>query len=259
MSDIESEKLEVKKKRVRSWGRVILSERDLDVLEFIFDMKFSSVQGVFEKFFRINLKGEEARSAEWAVRRLQQLERAGLIKGTFSFSERTKYYLGTYKGYREVVGRRPESFIVKPLGSIDHRTFAHDNHVLLARLILENKRAAHSWVSDRKLRSSKELAGGLGSSYVPDGIYIDDGGLRVGFELEMSVKSKSDYREKVKKYVSMIRGDESRRIIDRVEYVCARPSSYEFLKNELKIYGEMFKVVSFSEFFGKSPEPRKYN
>lgn len=78
--------------------------------------------------------------------------------------------------------------------------------VLESRIILENQRAATCWVSDRKLRSSSELAGGLTAKYIPDGIYLSEGQMKVAIEIEISVKSKTRYREKIKKYVHLMRG-----------------------------------------------------
>lgn len=247
---------EAKKKKV---GKVILTSRDVDILEFVFDMKFVSVKDVYERFFKVTLSGEPAKSMDWAVRRLQQLEKAGYLKGKFSFSERTKYYLGTFKGYYQVSNIYPERVFTKPLAEIDHRTFNHDKQMVEARIKLENSRAASSWISDRKLRSSKELAGGLTNSNVPDAIYLGADSKRVSLELEMSVKAKSEYREKIKKYISMLRSkDNGVKVFDKVLYVCARPSSYEFLKNEVSIYGDLFEVRTFFEFFERDPETRRY-
>ncbi|MFV8250496.1 replication-relaxation family protein [Bdellovibrio bacteriovorus] len=256
---MDESEVKEKKKKVRKGYSVILTPRDLEILEFILDMKFASIEDIFEKFFKVTLAGEEAKSNEWAVRRLQQLAKAGYLKGVHSFSERTKFYLATIKAYQEVSRNKPEEEVLKPSRVIDHRTFDHDRLVLEARIMLENKRAASCWVSDKKLRSSTELSGGLTLSNVPDGIYKSENGQKVAFEIELSKKSPKEIISKIKRYVSMMRSENSKvRVFDRVVYVCAKKYSYDLLVRETKIYGDLFEVMTFAGFFGQgnSYEPQ---
>lgn len=242
--------LKVREKKSNKDKVIKLNQRDLEILEFVLDMKFVSVNDVYRRFFSITLSGEKAKSNEWAIRRLQQLEWSGYLKGVFSFSERTKFYLATGKAYQFVSKSKPEEEILKPSAVIDHRTFTHDRYVLEARIILENRKAAECWISDKKLRSSTELSGGLTLSNVPDGIYFDLEGKRVALEMELSQKSHKDYLNKIKKYVSMMRSeDRTINVFDRVLYVCAKRNAHDFLVKETKIYGNLFEVKTFSEFF----------
>ncbi|MFV3409701.1 replication-relaxation family protein [Bdellovibrio bacteriovorus] len=256
---MDESEVKEKKKKVRKSNSVILTPRDIAILEFILDMKFASIEDIFEKFFKVTLAGEEAKSNEWAVRRLQQLSKAGYLKGVHSFSERTKFYLATIKAYQEVSRSKPEEEVLKPSRVIDHRTFDHDRLVLEARIMLENKQAASCWVSDKKLRSSTELSGGLTLSNVPDGIYKTETGQKVAFEIELSKKSPKEIISKIKRYVSMMRSENSKvRVFDRVVYVCAKKYSYDLLVKETKIYGDLFEVMTFAGFFGEgnSYEPQ---
>lgn len=228
---------------------VILSDRDLTILEFLLDMKFASLKDIFERFFSVTLQGEPARSNEWAIRRLQQLEKAQLVKSVHSFSERRRYFIATLKAYRAVTDRKPMGFVSKPLQTIDLKTFLHDKMVLESRIILENQRAATCWVSDRKLRSSAELAGGLSKKYIPDGIYTEDN-IKTAIEIEIAVKSKVRYQDKIKKYVQLMRSqDVKHKTFDRVLFVCAKDNIFEFLSKETKIYGDLFEVNHFNDFF----------
>ncbi len=230
---------------------VILSDRDLTILEFLLDMKFASLKDIFERFFAFTLTGEPARSNEWAIRRLQQLEKAKFVKSAHSFSERRRYYIATVKAYRAVSDRKPIDFVSKPLQTIDLKTFLHDKMVLESRIILENQRAATCWISDRKLRSSTELAGGLSKKYIPDGIYTEDN-IKTAIEIEISVKSKVRYQDKIKKYVQHMRAaDVKHKTFDRVLFVCAKDKVFEILKSETKIYGSLFEVNHFNDFFKK--------
>ncbi|WP_413578533.1 replication-relaxation family protein [Bdellovibrio sp. HCB290] len=250
MKQLSFEGLEFDDEKVKKSRSVVLTDRDLNILEYILEMKFSSVQDVFEIFFKINQFGNEAASTRAAVARLQQLTKSGYLNGIHSFSERRKYYLTTQKGYRSLCERRPNKEYIQPVQSIDHRTFNHDKLVLEARIALENKRAARNWISDRRLRSNKDLAGGLTNHAVPDGIFINPEGQRVALELEYTSKSRSDHIEKIKRYVMMMRSESpTTKVFDQVIYICAYERIVEMLVQETKIYGELFQVKSFDEFF----------
>lgn len=232
---------------------IILSERDLSILLFLLDMKFASIKDIFEKFFSVTLEGEVAKSNVWTIGRLQQLEKAGLIKSVHSFSDRRKYFMATVKAYRVVSERMDLDLISKPLNTIDLNTFEHDKAVLESRIILENKRAATCWISDRQLRSSAELAGGLTAKYIPDGIYTNIENVRVAIEIEIAIKSRSRYQDKIKKYLQVMRSQNVKhKTFDRVLYICDRERTVEYLRKETKIYGDLFEIKSYKDFFGKS-------
>lgn len=250
MKQMNFENIKTELEKVKKVRGVVLVERDIELLELILDMKFVSVQDVFEKFFKVTKSGEIAKSNEWAIRRLQQLEKSGYLKGAYSFSERTKFYLATMKAYHAVAKAKPEEIVLKPSQVIDHRTFDHDRYVLESRIMLENMRAATCWISDKKLRSSTELAGGLTFGNVPDGIYKNENGEKVAFELELSKKSHKVYLAKIKKYVTMMRSkSEQGSVFNKVIYVCAKQYVYDLLVKETKIYGELFEVQKLSIFF----------
>lgn len=252
MTQLNFPGLKPKKEKLTKDRALVLTERDLNIIEYVLDMKFATVQDVFEKFFKITLSNEEAKSDEWAVRRIQQLTSNGYLNGIHSFSERKKYYLGTWKGYYAVEKVKPELNVSKPSKAIDHHTFNHDKKVIEARIILENQKAATSWISDRKLRTNKDLAGGLLLSNVPDGLFKTPEGKRVALEIEATQKTKSDYANKIKKYVAMMRSKDLKvKVFDQVLYVVAKESVRNILLTETKIYGELFQVVSFDEFFNQ--------
>jgi len=237
-------------RKIQEDKRVVLSERDFEILEFILDMKFVSLEEVFFRFFRV-IKGDgEAKNDLWAKKRLLQLEQAKFISSKRSFSEATRYYVATLKAYYVLSNSKPQAVVSKPSRGIDQRTFLHDKLVLSSRRQLENTLKVTSWLSDRKLRSSKELSGGLTSLYVPDGIYTLPDSSKVAFELEIAIKAKSRYQDKIKKYVQLMRAPGlQHKIFDRVHFVCAKEVVAQHLIKETKIYGDLFKVETFDSFF----------
>ena len=228
---------------------VELTARDFEIIQFIIEMKFSSVDEVFRKFFKLKLNAELAKSQAWAKKRLQQLEKARFIKSVYSFSESTRFYVGTYLGYYALAQMKPLEFLVKPHSGFDQRVFNHDQQVLNCRLHLEESRSGSDWISERKLKSDPKALKNLTQLYIPDGVYTSTSGQKVAFELEIAMKAKSRYKDKIKKYINIIRSEKAEaKLFDRVHYVCAKDTLKSYLIKETRIYGAFFKIETLSEF-----------
>ena len=92
-------------------------------------------------------------------------------------------------------------------------------------------------------------------SNVPDGLFKTSEGKRVALEIEASQKTKADYLTKIKKYVTMMRSKDLKvNVFDKVLYVVAKEAVRELLIRETRIYGELFEVKSFDEFFSPASE-----
>lgn len=231
---------------------VILTSRDLEVIEFIIDMKLVSIEDVFQKFFKVTLSSEAAKSDLWARKRLLQLEQGKFLKAHKVQTEKLTYYTATFKAYYALTNVHPEKAFTKPVGGFDHRTFAHDKLVLKCRLDLEERLKINLWLSDRKLKASPELSGGLSSIHIPDGIYTLPTGQRVAFELEIARKSKSRYADKIKKYVQVMRSmDSNKKKFDVVQIVCTQEPVFDLLVKETKIYGSLFKIQTMNQFINE--------
>ena len=244
---------------------VVLSERDLEVIEFIIDMKFASVEDIFEKFFKVTLSSQEAKSDLWARKRLLQLEQGKFLNANKVATEKISYYTATFKAFYALSNVHPEKAFVKPIGGFDMRTFVHDKLVLKCRLDLEKRFNVTSWISDRKLKSSAELSGGLSSIHIPDAIYTFPSGKRVAFELEIARKAKSRYVDKIRKYVQVMRSTEAaKKKFDVVHFVCTQDAVYDLLVKETKIYGGLFLIQTMNQFIAElsgtvAPQVHKEN
>ena len=240
--------------RIEELENVILTERDFGIIEFVCEMKFARTQDLFQKFFSVLHSGESAISDLWARKRLLQLERGGFLKSYRmpEMQKRDLIYTATIRGYRAVMNVFPEKLLCKPMLSVDLRTFGHDLRVLQCRLMLEALGEIKSWISDRQLKSFRELSGGFRGSEVPDGIFLTGEGRKIAFELEIARKSKSKYLAKVKRYVAHLRnrGLEKRQF-ESVLYVCGNKQVSQLLENETRIYGDCFRVLSFKQFSEK--------
>ncbi|MFZ3231713.1 MAG: hypothetical protein WA160_16010 [Pseudobdellovibrio sp.] len=228
---------------------VELTERDFEIIQFIIEMKFASIDDIFKKFFKTKLNSETAKSSAWAKKRLFQLEKGRFIKSIYSFSESTRFYVGTFKGYYALSQIKSSEFLIKPNLGFDQRTFSHDRKVLNSRLRLEETKTGSDWQSERKLKSNALIMRGLTSVYIPDGLYLDISGNKVAFELEIAIKSKSRYKDKIKKYLTIMRFEKDEdKLFNKVHYVCEKETLKEYLIKETKIYGSFFKIETINEF-----------
>lgn len=241
-----------KPERKLNYRSVTLSQRDLEIFEFIIDMKFASLEDIYRKFFRFTLSTEPTKNDFWARKRLLQLEQGKFLKAHKAESDKVNYYTATFKAYYALSTINPERAITKPIGGFDYRTFGHDKMVCKCRLDLEEVLKVTSWLSDRKLKSSSELSGGLSSVHVPDAIYTLPSGERVALEVEIARKSKARYLDKIKKYVSVLRSqDPSKKKFDVVQIVCTQEPVFKFLVQNTKIYGSLFRVQTLNDLIAE--------
>jgi len=225
----------------------LLTDRDLKILQFCSEMKFASLEALFEKFFALRIDGDPASSVSWTRKRLSQLEKASFLKGVYSFSERQRYYTGTMKAYFALKQVCTSQYLVRPTVGFDQRTFFHDKTVLLMRINFEKSHQCQNWISERQIRGAKELNDWFGAGYVPDGIVHSSNGVRSAFELEIAVKSKKRYSDKIKRYIKLLRNS-NRSLIDLVHFVCARDSVLEILKTETRLYPDLFLIEPLSKY-----------
>jgi len=231
---------------------VELTTRDLEIIQFIIEMKFAAIEDVFERFFKVTQNQSAAKSDLWARKRLLQLEQSKFLKAHKLHQEKTTFYTATLKAYYALSIIFPAKLICKPNLSIDTRTYWHDKIVLKLRLALESRLKITNWLSDRKLRSFPDLTGGLSGVYVPDGIYTLPSGESVAFELEIARKAKARYEQKVDKYLSVLRSsDTTKKRFEYVIFVCAKDSVRNQLVKETRIYGKYFRVLTVQEFINE--------
>ena len=70
-----------------------ITEREQEILRFILEMKFASVDQIYEKFFQL----EDSKSSRYAYERVQKLVKAGFLVAQKIHTEDKTYYLITLK------------------------------------------------------------------------------------------------------------------------------------------------------------------
>ncbi len=225
--------------------RVELVERDLRVLEFILEMKFAGSAEVFERFFSRVHDGEvRAASGEWTRKRLRQLTQGGFLRAGVGIHGGASVYFATFKAYYALISVYPERVFPKPTGGLDLRTFVHDRELLFVRMEYERTMPGLSWVSDRRLKQGFASDIGLAGVHVPDALIELPGVGTTALELEIAMKSRDRYRDKVARYVRLIRESRTKpNGLRKVIYRCLREPVFEALSKECRVYGDMFEVV----------------
>lgn len=229
--------------------RIKLTKRDIEILIFLLEMKFCSLDELYFKFFRVNLDGTESKSSWWARDRVNTLKSLKLITTVHFYTEAKSYYLATRKAFQIVQGYLGDKSICKPTYRLDIRTFEHDKLLTQLRLELEGRRLTSDWNSERLLSEDPKYKFILSREFRPDAIYKTTEGRKVAFELELSTKAKKRYQDKIKKYVSIVRSQKvDTKLFDVVHYVCAKVSVFDLLVNETRIYKDFFKIEMLSNF-----------
>lgn len=231
-------------KKDKAKSLMILTNRDFEIIKFILEMKYSSVEDIYQRFFKINFLGMESLTNRAAYRRLQLLEENAYLISARNFTVNEKIYLATPKSYYFMLNNSPsELFISYPLKKIDHRTFDHDHMLVQIRQKLEASEKVNNWMSDRYLKSKTEFNELSSLNIVPDGVYTATDGQRVALELELTLKSKERYRAKIKSVVEYLRKIESKpKIFQKVRFLCKTKAIFESISYESKLYSKYFQI-----------------
>jgi hypothetical protein len=227
----------------------ILTKRDLEIIVFCLEMKFSTIEQLHAKFFKVLNEEGISLSDRWARERISKLKKFGYLKDQKVYSTGKNLILATQKGY--FVANIDPKFdnLPRPLSSVDFRQFDHDRSVTDCRLLLEDSKKVTSWLSERSMQSAPIFKEAFGEETVADGLYIDSSGGATFFELDLTQKSKDRYKRKIRKYVNLLRSNSAAfGELKRVHFVCAKESILRAIKKECEIFGELFMVESISDF-----------
>jgi len=236
--------------KVRSAKGYRLTERELDVLEFILEMKFSTLEALHGKFFKVTKGGSTSNSLIWAKQRISHLVKTEMVQILTEVCNRPLYVL-TQKGYRFLKNSRPTKNYCRPLFDVDGRIFDHDQRVTQVRIALESSGLIKEWISERQLSEIDEVKKYLPTEFRPDAIYINHQGQKVAFELEIARKSKDRYHKKIKRYIQvMTEGSSLSRIFESVHYVCEKQTVLDLLQSEIQLYQPLFQFSLEADILG---------
>ena len=174
--------------------KIILQPRDYEILKYILEQKFCSLEAIYFRFF--DLRANESDSLPknlWTVRqRLLKLRSCALIKTEKVLSSGKAHFLLTPLGFKAIGDYFDETIVIKPTKKIDFSLYEHDVRVLMIRSFLEKRGKAKKWFSEKWLRNNTLYIGEHGHRFSkdlrPDAVFVNSRGERVALEFEMSRK-----------------------------------------------------------------------
>lgn len=223
-----------------------LTVRDLDIIEFVLEMKFSTIEDIHSKFFKYTKQGGKSLCLRWARERVANLVKANFLKVVKDVCHKT-LYIATTKGYLFLKNSRFGRLFSRPLADVDGRTYDHDQIVIQIRTLLEQNGKIVSWVSERQLSEFDEYRKYLSTEFRPDAIYKTKDGKKVAFELEIARKSKDRYQQKIKRYIQLMLENDKQPIFDLVHFVCENETVMELIKDQTELFQSCFQFNLLSE------------
>lgn len=228
-----------------------VTPRDLDILEFILEMKFSTIEDIHSKFFKLTKAGEQSSCLRWARERIANLVKSNFLATVKDVCHKTLYIV-TSKGYLYLRNSRPLRTYPRALQSVDGRFFDHDQRVAQSRIALENSGMVAEWISERQLSEIDEVKKYLGADFRPDAIYTTTEGKKVAFELEIARKSKERYQTKIKRYIQVMNEPKlAASLFESVHFVCEKEKILNLIKSEVALYQPLFRFSLESEILQK--------
>ncbi len=229
--------------------RLIVTKRDLEIISFCLEMKFSNLEQLHAKFFKVLNEDGLSRSDRWARERISKLKKFGYLKDQKVHTSGKNLILATLKGYFLVSNDLNFDNLPKPLSSVDFRQFDHDKFVTDCRLLLEESNTVTSWLSERSMQSASQFKEAFGEETVADGLYVDGLGVARFFELDLTLKSKDRYKRKIHRYVNLLRSSSlPYPNLKQVHFVCAKESILKAISKECEIFEDLFKIERLSDF-----------
>jgi hypothetical protein len=231
-----------------------LTDRDYDILSFLLDQKFASLEQLYFRFFdgRVKVTDPLPKNLFVTRQRLSILRRADFIATQRVFSEAKSLYLLSPKGFQLLRSKRPHDAYAAPPRDVDFRNYEHDTKVNDCRIAIERTGKLMKWISERRLRKegfeSQFSDYQLPEEIVPDGIFVSSKGERIAFEIESTPRKKSRYEDKRSSFSDVMYGKSP--LLHRVFWVGATARIVSDLK-EVVDGDKRFIVESYSHFLSK--------
>lgn len=228
-------------------NRLILTERDLSVLYFIFQMRFATSQQIMRACFSETRQGVARTSDLYIKRRLAKLVEAKFLStGRPPVGGAQKYYYQVTRLSISVLEAKGYQTLVNQVPKFRTQDFDHDSHVTDCRINLEKSARAKDWVPEFQIKAHHNAFAKLPAKYIPDGLFINKLGELTAFEMEIARKAKTRYEDKVQKYVDLIRTQFDEPIkFKKVLFIAKNKDVFTLLTDLTKIYSEYFRVESF--------------
>lgn len=251
MDQIIEEQTKIKSESTKKF--LFLSERDITLLNFVFQMKFCTSQHIMGSVYFNRLDGVGRASDLYIKRRLAQLVAAGWLSTDMpNFGNRYYIYRITNQTLK-LLDAKGENVLVERVPRVNFQNMEHDSYVTNCRNILEKNGLAFSWVPDFQIKKMFNSFQGLPDRYIPDGLFINKLGELTALEMEISRKSLPRYQDKVDQYVKLANSQfEEELPLKRVLYVTKTPGIQKILTGMTKINPNIFRVETYSSLLERT-------
>ena len=221
----------------------ILRECEKEILVFLLNMKFGSIEDVFEEVF---MKRDMSRSStQKYVKRMLEDGLVGSQKGLDGTMR--NWYFGTRKGYFYLSRSGVNTVVPKSNQKIWAGTFFHDQKLLVIRRKILNFEGAKKWISERYL--SLGIYNGLFKEdrrFLPDGICLING-VWWAIEYEYSNKTPKRYEEKIYKFIEYMEKEEDSKF-QKVLFLVTNQYQLDVLSEICEPYQRLIKVLLLDDF-----------
>lgn len=205
----------------RSYKRLFLQERDVDIICYCIEQKFLTVEQVSDRFFRQKEKSKYPHQS--AYKRILILQKFDMLS-LKPILTGEKIITATDIGASELDKRGMDR--LNPVKSVDYRYYEHDRRVSDVRIAFENLDLVDSWISERYLKSEYTRA-----TRVPDAAFGFKNGQKGALEVEIARKGKKRYEQIFMEYLEKRFGK-----VDLLFYVCNTLKQLESLAEMTKDY-----------------------
>ena len=255
LRELLSLKKSISELSVKETKKTRLTQRDYNILEFIQDQKFATLEALYFRFFDARKDASEELPKQFFTtrQRLLVLRQVGLLSSKHSMYSPQQVYVLTPKGYQVLSQERPSRAFQGVTYDLDSIHFRHDEKVTLCRVAIEKTGKAIRWLSEQRLRSVgfevESFEKKMPKSAIPDGIFIAPKGKRVAFEIECSPRKKERFKAKARFYEELMQ--DSQPLIEHVIWVAVDKRIYADLQESIPVGSKLFSVEPFSYFLGK--------
>lgn len=223
-----------------------LTPRDYDILRFILEQKFSSLEALYFRFFDVRKSQTDPLPKNfWTARqRLSKLRNLALIKTEKVLSTGKAHFLITPYGHKVLTTHVETVIAIQPAKSIDFSLYEHDVRVTMIRALTESKGRAKEWYSEKWLKACAIQIDGkykfhFAKDLRPDAFFINSKGEKIALELEVSRKARSRIDQKIKLYDELLSENsryqgEQFKVLDKVWFITTKPVVARFLKKSIE-------------------------
>lgn len=225
-----------------------LQPRDYEIMRFILEQKFCSLEAVYFRFFdQRKAPTDPLPKNLWTTRqRLAKLRHLALIKTEKVLSSGRAHFLLTGFGHKILTTAAADTISIRPTKAIDFSLYEHDVRITMIRALTEAKGKCSRWYSEKWLKAQAILIGDkhkyhFSKDLRPDAFFVNPKGEKIAFELEVARKARSRIDEKIRLYDDLLEENYRRessserfKVIDKVWFIATKPVVARFLQKMIE-------------------------